>query len=59
MKTALRKYLSLVLVLILVTSVCLLFSARKEGMFIDEIYTYGLSNNSSGRLIPLYIWLLC
>lgn len=51
MKTALRKYLSIVLVLILVTSVCLLFSARKEGMFIDEIYTYGLSNNSSGPFL--------
>ncbi len=51
MKTALRKYLAIVLVLILVTSVCLLFATRKEGMFIDEIYTYGLSNNSSGPFL--------
>ena len=51
MKSALRKYTALVLVLILVTSVCFLFSTRKEGMFIDEIYTYGLSNNSSGPFL--------
>ncbi len=51
MKTALRKYLAIVLVLMLVTSVCLLFSVRKQGMFIDEIYTYGLSNNSSGPFL--------
>lgn len=51
MKSILRKYTALVLVLILVTSVCFLFSTRKEGMFIDEIYTYGLSNNSSGPFL--------
>ena len=51
MKTVLKRYLALGLVLILVTSVCFLFSTRKEGMFIDEIYTYGLSNNSSGPFL--------
>ena len=51
MKTALQRYLALVLVLILVTSVCFLFSTRKEGMFIDEIYTYGLSNNVGGPFL--------
>ena len=51
MKTALRKYLAIVLVFIIVTSVCFLFSTRKEGMFIDEIYTYGLSNNSCGPFL--------
>ena len=51
MKTAFRKYLAIVLVFIIVTSVCLLFSGRKEGMFIDEIYTYGLSNNVGGPFL--------
>ena len=51
MKTAMRKYLALVLVLIIVSAVCLLFSTRKEGMFIDEIYTYGLSNNVGGPFL--------
>ena len=51
MKTAMRKYLALVLVFIMVSGVCLLFSMRKEGMFIDEIYTYGLSNNVGGPFL--------
>ena len=51
MKTTVRSCIALVLILILITSVCLLFSGRKEGMFIDEIYTYGLSNNSSGPFL--------
>ena len=51
MKTATRKYLALVLVFIMVSAVCLLFSTRKEGMFIDEIYTYGLSNNVGGPFL--------
>ena len=46
-----RKYLALVLVFIMVSGVCLLFSMRKEGMFIDEIYTYGLSNNVGGPFL--------
>jgi len=45
MKKALERYGALLLVLILVSAVCLLFSVRKSGMFIDEIYTYGLSNS--------------
>ncbi len=45
MKETLRKYGALFLVLVIVTGVCLLFSCRKSGMFIDEIYTYGLSNS--------------
>ena len=51
MKNTMRKYLALVLVFILITAVCLLFSCRKEGMFIDEIYTYGLSNNVGGPFL--------
>lgn len=51
MKNAFRKYLAFALVFIIVTSVCLLFSTRKEGMFIDEIYTYGLSNNVGGPFL--------
>ncbi len=46
MKKAIRKYWAVVLVFVIVISVCLLFSGRKSGMFIDEIYTYGLSNSS-------------
>ena len=41
-----RRVWALALALILVTGVCFLFSCRKQGMFIDEIYTYGLSNSS-------------
>lgn len=45
MKDILRKYTSLIIALILVSSVCFLFAGRKEGLFIDEVYTYGLSNS--------------
>ena len=45
MLMALRRYGALLLVLLTVVGVCLLFSYRKSGMFIDEIYTYGLSNS--------------
>lgn len=45
MKENLRKYGALILVLIVISGVCLMFSCRKSGMFIDEIYTYGLSNS--------------
>ena len=45
MKQFLRKYGLLSLVLLVIAGVCALFSVRKSGMFIDEIYTYGLSNS--------------
>ena len=45
MREKFRRIWALALVLILVTGVCFLFSCRKQGMFIDEIYTYGLSNS--------------
>lgn len=45
MKRIFRQYWAVALMFILVTGVCLLFSVRKSGMFIDEIYTYGLSNS--------------
>lgn len=45
MRKILQRYGALLLVLILVSALCLLFSVRKSGMFIDEIYTYGLSNS--------------
>ncbi|MDO4982019.1 MAG: glycosyltransferase family 39 protein [Eubacteriales bacterium] len=45
MKNFLRRYLSLIIALIIVSSVCCLFAGRKEGLFIDEAYTYGLSNS--------------
>lgn len=42
---AAEKYGVVLLIFIVVTGVCFLFSYRKSGMFIDEIYTYGLSNS--------------
>ena len=45
MKQLMRKYGAIALVLAVIVGVCLLFSHRKSGMFIDEIYTYGLSNS--------------
>ncbi len=45
MKTAVKKYFSFFLALLLVSAVCFLFAGRKEGLFIDEVYTYGLSNS--------------
>ena len=46
MKDTIKRGWVLLLALVMVSSVCFLFSSRKEGMFIDEIYTYGLSNSS-------------
>ncbi len=46
MKKTFKRWWALALVLVMVCGVCLLFSTRKQGMFIDEIYTYGLSNSS-------------
>ena len=45
MKTWMKKYIALILALVVISGVCFLFSGRKEGMFIDEIYTFGLSNS--------------
>lgn len=45
MENWLKKNTALILALVLVCAVCLMFAARKDGMFIDEIYTYGLSNS--------------
>ena len=45
MREAAKKYGALVLALAVITAVCGLFAFRKNGMFIDEIYTYGLSNS--------------
>lgn len=45
MKEFVRKMFALAMVLALVTGVCALFSYRKSGFFIDEVYTYGLSNS--------------
>lgn len=40
-----KKHAALLAVLIIISAVCFLFAGRKEGMFIDEIYSYGLSNS--------------
>ena len=45
MKEAAKKHGALLAVLLVILSVSLLFAQRKNGMFIDEIYTYGLSNS--------------
>lgn len=45
MKSWVRRNIALILALIIICSVCLLFCSRKEGMFIDEIYSYGLANS--------------
>ena len=45
MRALIRKYGALFLALVLICGVCLFFAARKSGMFIDEIFTYGLSNS--------------
>ena len=37
LQNALRRYGALLLVLLTILGVCLLFSYRKSGMFIDEI----------------------
>ncbi len=44
-KTEHGRFLLLALSLLLVLGVCLHFCLWKSGMFIDEIYTYGLSNS--------------
>jgi hypothetical protein len=45
MKSWIKKYAALILSLVIISGVCFLFGSRKEGMFIDEIYTYGLANS--------------
>ncbi len=44
MKERVIKLTSLILALALIAGACLYFSEQKTGMFIDEIYSYGLSN---------------
>lgn len=39
-----RNHLAFILVILMILAVFLGFSYQKSGMFIDEIYTYGLSN---------------
>ena len=51
MRNKIIKISSLFLLLIMVISTCLIFADRKSGMFIDEIYTYGLSNNHQGAYL--------
>ena len=46
LKDTIKRGWALLLVLVMVSAVCMLFSVRKQGMFIDELYTYGLSNSS-------------
>lgn len=41
----LEKYISFLLVLALSAGICLLFCTRKKGLFIDEVYSYGLANS--------------
>ena len=41
----LKKYIAVLMAFLMTLGVCLLFGIRKTGMFIDEIYSYGLSNS--------------
>ena len=45
MREKLQRHGAFALAMLTVLAVCLLFAQRKNGMFIDEIYTYGLSNS--------------
>jgi len=45
LKQLIKEYWAVLTVFVLCAGVVLLFCTRKEGMFIDEIYTYGLSNS--------------
>ena len=46
-----RGYGSLLSMLILISIVCLGYGQQKGGMFIDEIYTYGLANSTKGAFL--------
>ena len=48
LKAAVKKYGLIALALVMTAGVCLLFCMRKQGFFIDEVYTYGLSNSMKG-----------
>ena len=48
----LARVLPLLLALLLVLAVSLHLADRKNGMFIDEIYTYGLSNSHYAPFLP-------
>ena len=45
MPKTIRKHAALLAALVVISAVCFLFASRKEGMFIDEIYSYGLANS--------------
>ena len=45
MAKTVRKHAALLAALIIISAVCFLFAGRKEGMFIDEIYSFGLANS--------------
>ena len=44
MNSQIIKLISFILVLAVIIGACLFYSSQKSGMFIDEIYSYGLSN---------------
>ena len=44
-KVFIKKYWTVILVAVCCIGVLLLFSSRKKGVFIDEVYTFGLSNS--------------
>ncbi len=51
MNAFLRKYAPLLPALLLVFALFFSFAQSKNGMFIDEIYTYGLSNSTKGAYL--------
>lgn len=46
-----KRIIPVLLILVLVTGLCAFYSVQKKGMFIDEIYTYGLSNSEYAPFI--------
>ena len=45
MAKSIKKNAALLAALMIISAVCFLFAGRKEGMFIDEIYSFGLANS--------------
>lgn len=51
MKQKFLKYGAFLLLLVLIGGICFAFADSKSGLFIDEIYTYGLANNHEGPFL--------
>ena len=47
-----KNYIAVLMAFVMTLGVCMLFGMRKTGMFIDEIYSYGLSNSFYAPYLP-------